>query len=926
MRRPPRSAVLFAVATLGLAALYASHVLRQYGGPTIDDAGITYAYADNLGHGRGLRLTAGEAPVEGFSNFLEVLLLAPAALLGADLDRAAKGLNVLAATLALAGLCLLVYRRARPRWRPVAVVPLLLPYCWPGFNYWISAGLEGGLLCALQIATVLSLCSGRDGALGVSAGLLAWTRPEGIVYGALAVVPPALARRWRAILILAAFAAALLATRLALFGGVLPNTYWAKVPVHVDRYWGAVYLQRFLAARGFYFWSALPVLAFLSPATRRPAAVALAQLAFACYFPYQVGGDWMREFRFMQPVMGPLSALCALGLVALASGTLPAPLHRPARQLAALAVALLPPLVVALSLWSSHAAQAISAGRDVDLKTLSTIAARYREIGRLAGLPGRPLVAEVDVGGLAYRGGLEVLDLTGLTDRVTALAVSRRPAVLPDYLFGERQPDLFHLHASWFVATPIHALYTAYRDYRTLAPAALDHFGFKGMTAVRAELLDPQCAPVQRARVPGPGGTLVMGVSAVASGDRVVLVTHARQTTPGSRPPPLLWVAPDGTTTAAVWHAGIALDPVPVGGALVALASVPAASLPLTLQGTALRLEAWPLAVGPPHTLEDLSRQPLLGLVGAPRPACDPAPFLDLAASAPSRARGIGFVARLCRGLVPELRARFTAEVVAAARGASDPDDRYEAAAAAPPIGLPQTVALRSSIEAARAGHQPLDESLAFLAQDQLAASPPRPAAALRLLLAARQYDAVILRALADGDEEQRPALCQALRALGLRSDRLAAPCPRATVTLPALLRQSFESADGAVTTEGAAGRWIREAAAPGQDRLGGGHGRRFVDTFGGEGTLLWGPLHPPGRTFAALVAGNRDDRLAVAVDVRRDGVWAEAAVLPPPLYPTVMRPERVVLPPGSDEVRVRIVDRSATGTLLVDALTFVGD
>src|SRR5437870_5428883 len=84
------------IALVVLAAGYAAYVLWRFGGHTIDDAGITYAYADSLGHGRGLRLTPGEAPAEGFSNFLQVLLMAPFARLPLHLDAVAKGLNVAA--------------------------------------------------------------------------------------------------------------------------------------------------------------------------------------------------------------------------------------------------------------------------------------------------------------------------------------------------------------------------------------------------------------------------------------------------------------------------------------------------------------------------------------------------------------------------------------------------------------------------------------------------------------------------------------------------------------------------------------------------------------------------------------------------------------------------------------------------------------
>jgi len=43
----------------------------------IDDAGITYAYAKNLANGYGLVSQPGVPPVEGYSNFLWLLLITP---------------------------------------------------------------------------------------------------------------------------------------------------------------------------------------------------------------------------------------------------------------------------------------------------------------------------------------------------------------------------------------------------------------------------------------------------------------------------------------------------------------------------------------------------------------------------------------------------------------------------------------------------------------------------------------------------------------------------------------------------------------------------------------------------------------------------------------------------------------------------------
>src|SRR4051794_2270197 len=299
MKRPSP----IAVCLIALAAAYAAHVLRRYGGATIDPAGITFAYADDLAHGHGLRLPPAAAPVEGFSNFLEVLLLAPAARLTARLDAVAKALNVLAVALALLALGRLLERRLPGPWRALALAPLLFPYAWPGWSAWIATGLEGGLLAGLQIASLLLVARPAapsiDGGLGVVAGLLAWPRPEAIVYGALAVAPRVAARRWRAPAILALLVSALVVTRLLVFRDVVPNTFWAKVNVYNDRMAGLRYVAAFLRERSCYFLTPLPLLALAHRPLRGPAVVAFGQPLWAFVFPVVVGGDWMREYRFM---------------------------------------------------------------------------------------------------------------------------------------------------------------------------------------------------------------------------------------------------------------------------------------------------------------------------------------------------------------------------------------------------------------------------------------------------------------------------------------------------------------------------------------------------------------------------------------------------------------------------------------------------
>ena len=108
------------------------------------------------------------------------------------------------------------------------------------------------------------------------------------------------------------------------------------------------------------------------------------------------------------------------------------------------------------------------------------------------------------------------------------LARGRRPAVAPDYLFGERRPDVIHLQASWLFATPYHALGPFRGAYRPIARGLLERLGVHPLTAVRDDLLDPPAAPALRFEHSLPTADIA-GVSALAAGGDRVLVVHARQ-------------------------------------------------------------------------------------------------------------------------------------------------------------------------------------------------------------------------------------------------------------------------------------------------------------------------------------------------------------------------------------------------------------
>src|SRR5688500_7701941 len=119
---------------------------------TVDDAYISFRYADNLAAGRGLVYNAGER-VEGYSNLLWTLVLAALEVVGADM---VVGSKVLGAVLATASL-VPVYLLAR-RLRPFDGVPCLATWMLAssfGFTGYAVFGLETSLFLALTLTATL---------------------------------------------------------------------------------------------------------------------------------------------------------------------------------------------------------------------------------------------------------------------------------------------------------------------------------------------------------------------------------------------------------------------------------------------------------------------------------------------------------------------------------------------------------------------------------------------------------------------------------------------------------------------------------------------------------------------------------------------------------------------------------------------------
>jgi hypothetical protein len=300
---------LFFVLLAGLLTFGTLLLSRSTDG--LDDAYISFRYARNLAGGEGLVYNPGER-VEGYSNLLYVLMLAPSFLAGIPDTHTydyAVALNLVASLLVL-GLLLVSLRRSHG---PMAsgIGGLLFAAC-PTIWYWNASALETPWVVLLQLFTVAAagayVAGGRRSSLAFCAGsaaLLVLIRADGFVGGFLVAAYLFLQRRRRAAAIVggvtAAVLALLIAWRLSYYGSPLPNTYYVKVdgPL-IDRIRYAV--TRILNSRNLWLtWASLVTVA-VAAGGRLVRQRSLSGLDAGLFFSvgllayyFYVGGDFFNE-------------------------------------------------------------------------------------------------------------------------------------------------------------------------------------------------------------------------------------------------------------------------------------------------------------------------------------------------------------------------------------------------------------------------------------------------------------------------------------------------------------------------------------------------------------------------------------------------------------------------------------------------------
>jgi arabinofuranosyltransferase len=425
--------ILFAVACallLGHAAYYWSWIE--------DDTFITLRYAQNFADGQGLVFNPGQA-VEGYSNFLWVMLAAAAIKLQADPLNVLRAAGLLGALLTL----LMSWRLARSLWPQRTglsiIAPLLLAIS-PVLPRHAVTGLETALYAGLLVLAVYWANEARRRwPLAITLFLLSLLRPEGIALALVILAWRRLSDRdhnLRAPLVFLGLFLVYYVWRWLYFAAPVANTFHFKMTGGGSALSGGLHYTLNFLRHSFgvvLVGLSLALLYFKTFTGRLRLITMLAGLQVVIVI--LAGGDWMHHYRFYAPLLPLLTATAAAGAGALLGAA-------NQRRLIAGLMVVATLLVACIGVYKTE--------REVARVVMPAVQNGeylwqcYRDAGLWLKENTDPddLVAVSDIGAIGYYSKREILDMFGLVNP----HIARRPGRLhykndPQHVL-DREPDI----------------------------------------------------------------------------------------------------------------------------------------------------------------------------------------------------------------------------------------------------------------------------------------------------------------------------------------------------------------------------------------------------------------------------------------------------------------------------------------------------
>jgi arabinofuranosyltransferase len=315
MKKKSDIQIIVAVAICFVLLLHVNHLSF-----VCDDAFISFRYAKNLAQGNGLVFNVGER-VEGYSNFLWVLLLSLLVKLGLNVVVLSKGLAVLFSLFTIL-LLLRFSRLLNPKDDIFNYLAALLLACCGAYAAWSTGGLETSfftfLLTSGSFFLVWGIIKKRGFVVsGIVFALLCMTRLDGLIFAGvsfafllyLSIVKRRIELRkvWMACLCFLLPFLSYFIWRWSYYGKLLPNTFYIKLGDNSLYHQGLIYLFDFL--NRFWIWLMVVPLFFLGRALKhnknlKPVAFYFSSMILVfCLYVIYVGGDFMDMFRFLVPIL-----------------------------------------------------------------------------------------------------------------------------------------------------------------------------------------------------------------------------------------------------------------------------------------------------------------------------------------------------------------------------------------------------------------------------------------------------------------------------------------------------------------------------------------------------------------------------------------------------------------------------------------------
>jgi hypothetical protein len=295
---------------------------------TQDDAFISYRYVKNFINGHGLVFNPGER-VEGYTNFLWIIILSIFARLGLDMIIVSKILGVAAG----AGTLFLIYQISLNIFRnkdwsqgtKFVFFPLFAPLLLASnsaFAYWSISGLETAFFVMTVLLSVYFYFT-NERLMIISSALSTFVRPEGVLVFGILIIHKFFFKKDKLknclfsilgfILLLLPY----LIFKIFYYGNLLPNPFYAKTGFSIEYVkTGLAYFWLFLKHYG--LWGVL----YLIPIPFYKDLEVKGKLALLMVYIYTlyiiiIGGDVLRVHRFFLPVLPFLYLLFSFALIKL---------------------------------------------------------------------------------------------------------------------------------------------------------------------------------------------------------------------------------------------------------------------------------------------------------------------------------------------------------------------------------------------------------------------------------------------------------------------------------------------------------------------------------------------------------------------------------------------------------------------------------